>query len=95
MKIKKIKILSVGKVACVLYALFGLMIGGVITLLSLMGIDVSRSQGATPNPIMGLHSIIVFPILYAIGGFLSGLLTAVFFNLATKWVGGIELETEN
>lgn len=34
------------------------------------------------------------PILYAVLGFIGGVISAAVYNLATKWVGGIELEVE-
>ena len=93
MKIKKINVLSIGKVACILYALFGLLVGACVTLASLMGVQVIKTEDGTTSP-LGVGAVILFPILYAIGGFLSGILTSVFFNLASKWAGAIEIETE-
>ena len=86
MKIKKIQALSIAKVAAVLYSCFGLIMGPIIILLS-------HTQNGPPNP-MGWYSIIIYPIQYGIIGFSSGFLTATFFNLATKFVGAIEIETE-
>ena len=94
MKIKKINVLSVAKVACLLYALFGVTFGACVTLASLMGRPIFVAEDGTTNPLTGVGAIIFFPILYALGGFLSGLLTALFFNLASKWAGGLEIETE-
>ena len=93
MKVKRMNILSVGKVACILYAFFGLLVGACVTLASLMGVPVIKAEDGTASP-LGVWAVILFPILYAIGGFLSGILTSLFFNLASKWAGAIEIEIE-
>ncbi|MGH7942122.1 MAG: hypothetical protein ACREE6_14310 [Limisphaerales bacterium] len=42
------------------------------------------------HPGMGAVFIIFVPILYAIFGFISGLVSAVVYNFVAKWTGGIE-----
>ncbi len=90
--IKKLRPVNFGKIMAVIYALFGAVVGAMFTLLAMMGL--TSPADAASNPMVGLHSIIVFPILYGIVGILSGLITACIYNLAAKWFGGIILETE-
>ena len=40
-------------------------------------------------------SLLLFPVLYGIMGFVCGALGAWFFNLTAKWTGGIELTVED
>ena len=42
----------------------------------------------------GVGSIILFPIVYGIMGFIGGLITAVLYNLLAGFVGGIEMELQ-
>ena len=38
-----------------------------------------------------LGFVILFPVMYAIGGFLAGLVGALLFNVASGWMGGIKV----
>jgi hypothetical protein len=37
--------------------------------------------------------LIFLPILYAIGGFIGGVISAAVYNLIAKWTGGVEFTT--
>jgi hypothetical protein len=39
-------------------------------------------------------AIVYFPVLYAVGGFIGGILTAVIFNNAVKFLGPLEVDIE-
>jgi hypothetical protein len=43
---------------------------------------------------MGIGFMMVLPFLYAAIGFVTGCLGAWFYNLLTKWIGGLEFEFE-
>ena len=43
---------------------------------------------------LGLAAIIIIPLLYGIFGFIAGAIAALIYNLAAKWIGGLEIETE-
>jgi len=103
MTLRRIGVLSCGKVLGALYALLGLIIGGIYALFALLFavIGVSTAQesgdalaGGAFGVLFGVGSIILFPILYVILGFLGGLITALPYNLIARFVGGIELELE-
>jgi hypothetical protein len=34
----------------------------------------------------------MFPVIYAIGGFVGGIIAAALCNLVAKWTGGLEFE---
>lgn len=40
---------------------------------------------------IGWLSIIVFPIVYAIAGFIGGIILGMLYNLVAGWTGGVEL----
>jgi len=42
----------------------------------------------------GVGSIIFFPIVYGILGGILGALSALFYNIAAGWVGGLEVEVD-
>ena len=101
MIIKRIGALSLAKLMTVLYGGIGLLVGGLFALFSLLGggaMMASGQEGAGMGSAMmmgfGLGAVIIFPICYALLGFFAGLLSAWLFNLASRFVGGLELEVE-
>ncbi|MEJ5277538.1 MAG: MJ0042-type zinc finger domain-containing protein [Thermogemmata sp.] len=98
MIIRKIGILSAAKFLGTLYALIGLIVGGLFTLLALIGAGIGMANqqggGGIGALVFGFGAIICAPIFYGVAGFVSGLLLAVFYNLVAALVGGIEIEVE-
>lgn len=95
--VKKINVLSSGKMVGLMYTLLGLLFGAISSLLIVFGVDpaqVSRTPGAEMGAYAGVFSVVIFPILFGIAGFIAGLLGAVFFNLAARWCGGLLIETQ-
>ena len=90
--IKKVGVLSSGKIVGILYALMGLVIGAIITLVSLVGLAVSPGGAGMFGALFGIGSIILLPLFYGGMGFVSGILMALFYNLISNWIGGLEIE---
>jgi len=87
-KVKKIGVLSFAKILGLLYAIFGLIVGALFSLFPLTGFVGAADVGL----FFGTASIIIFPIIYGIMGFIGGLITAFFYNLVAGKIGGLELE---
>ena len=85
-ELKRIGPVSFAKIHGLIMGLFGIIIG------ALYGIIAMVAPTASP---LGLFGIILFPIAYGLLGFLGGLLGAALYNLASKWVGGLEIEIKN
>jgi hypothetical protein len=51
-------------------------------------------QGLGMGLAVGLMSIVVYPILYFAIGWVQGFIFGLLFNVATRYMGGIKLETE-
>jgi hypothetical protein len=97
MTVKRIGVLSCGKLMGILYGGLGLIIGGIFTLFALLGSAIGMASGeqeAILGVLFGVGAIIVMPIFYGAIGFISGLLTSALYNLAAGLVGGIELEVQ-
>jgi len=101
MVIRKIGVLSSGKVSGALYALFGLLLGAFFALFSLIGAGAMMTardetgagrMGGMLGAMFGVGAIILFPLLYGIVGFIGGVLTAFLYNLVAGFVGGIEVD---
>ena len=96
MILKRIGVMSCGKMAGALYALMGLIIGAIVSLLSLVGAVAGMASGEDQAAFALLFSaaIVILPILYGLLGFLGGLLTAFLYNVVAKFAGGLELGLE-
>jgi hypothetical protein len=94
MVIRRVGVLSVGKVFGALYCVFGLLAGLVVALISVLGVAVANQQpGAKlPPAILGVGAVVIFPVFYGVAGFIVGLIGAAFYNIAAGFVGGIELD---
>ena len=101
MVIKHIGPLSCAKIAAVLYAVVGLIIGGIFSLVSLAGgfataafaADPSRTTRLVPF-FFGTLAVIAFPILYAAMGFVGALIAAWMYNVAAGVVGGVNVDLQ-
>ncbi len=92
-KIKRVNVLSLGKLLAIINAVLGLVMGFLVTVGALTGVDMSQGQ-VPADSLIQKFAIIYFPVLYAVGGFLGGILTAAVFNLAAKYFGGLEIDIE-
>ena len=91
MIIKRVGPLSFAKLSAVLYAVMGLVIGGVFSLVGLAGGFASENVGAAGvGAILGVAAIIVFPILYGVMGFVLTLFAAWLYNFAAEFVGSLK-----
>jgi hypothetical protein len=89
--VRKFDVVSVGAVMGTLYALIGLIFGGIMTLLALAG--AGAAGGGGPEAMLfGVGAIIIVPLFYGIGGFIAGLIMAAFYNVVSGMVGGIKVE---
>jgi hypothetical protein len=95
MVVKRVGPLSVAKNAAVLYAIFGVIAGAFVSLFAMAGSFASDSgAGAGIMGMLGVGSIVVFPIMYACMGFIGALIAAALYNVVSGMVGGIELDVE-
>ncbi len=105
--IQKVGVVSAGKVMAVLYLVFGFLIGGLYGLMFLM-LSVFGSTLAATDPAFSdfaslgvgggvaasLALVICLPVFYGIIGFIGGVIMAAVYNVAARFVGGLELEVE-
>ncbi len=94
MQIKKIEPLSAGKLLGTMYALIGLFIGGIFTLLAILGAAIGGGDAALGSIIGGIGAIVIMPLFYGVLGFVGGAIGAFMYNIIAGMVGGISLEIE-
>ncbi len=81
-------------VSGVLYALLGIIVA--ILFAPIMSVMTTHMPPGTPSVAAGfsMGTLVLFPILYAILGFIGGLITAFLYNVVAGWTGGIQLTFE-
>jgi len=94
MVITKVGVLSVAKIGAVLYAGIGLLIGTLLSLISMIGIGAMGDNAGFLAPLFGMAAIVVAPICYGILGFIVTLISAAIFNVAAGITGGVEIEVK-
>ena len=99
MVIKRVSPLSAAKVAGVLYAGLGLVIGACISIFSmLMGATMSGSSELPSGPLFGMlfgaGALIAMPIFYGVMGLIGGAIGALLYNLAAGIIGGLEIDVQ-
>jgi hypothetical protein len=97
MVLARIGIGSAAKIAGVMYAVLGLIMGGILALISMVGAGMASGIEGSELPagfgaLFGVGAIVLFPILYGILGIVFGAITAALYNLFAGMVGGLELD---
>lgn len=98
--IKRVGVLSVGVMWGILSAIGGLIAGllmaGFFSIISAFSGAAGDIYGMDDLGFMGWMftgmAIFIYPILYGVLGFLSGVIGGALYNLFVKWVGGIKVQ---
>jgi hypothetical protein len=95
MVINRVGPLSCAKIAAVVYAIMGLIFGGIFSLVAMGGAFAAADSGNAMFPmIFGAGAIFVLPIFYGCMGFVGTLIMAWLYNLVAGMLGGVELEVQ-
>jgi hypothetical protein len=95
MVVRRVNPLSLAKVAGILYAILGLIIGAIFSLFSLVASSMMPDRDAGPFAmVFGVGAIIAAPIFYGILGFIMSLIMAALYNLVAGMVGGVEVDLQ-
>jgi len=91
-KINKLGVFSFAKFQAVLLALLGLLagiiysFGGLIYDLLTIGLNWGTA--------LAFLALIGMPVIFAIFGFVAGIVEAILYNIFVDWFGGIEMDFE-
>ena len=99
LKLKRIAPLQAGKMLAAFYGLLSLvLVPFMFAGMTIASLAARHSGGPAPAfPLMlgmGMGFLLFLPVLYALMGFIFGVISAWLYNLLTKWIGGFELEFE-
>jgi hypothetical protein len=91
-KIQGLLAFVIGLLIGVVYGLFFMLFGAVMSSLAPRG--DSQALGGVSSVVFGLVLMIAIPVLYGILGFIGGMIGALVYNLAAGVVGGVRFELE-
>ena len=96
MRLKQIGVMSCGITSGVLYAVMGLIIGGLFSIIGALGYAFGGGGNGEElfGLIFGVGAVIFAPIFYGVMGFIGGLIMAAMYNLIASFTGGIEMQFE-
>ena len=102
MQIKRVGVLSCAKIYSVTLAAFGIIIGVIYGLIFMvvggaMMAGGGRDSGAAgaSSLVIGLIMMVAIPVFYGVIGFIAGIIGGLVYNVASGFVGGLEIELES
>lgn len=87
-EITRIDVLSTALAFGAVCAAFGLAVG---VFVSLAALGITYHAPGVVRILFGLGALLVLPVMYGFGGFISGALFSFLYNLIAKSIGGIQL----
>jgi len=96
-KVKRIGPLSVMRISAIVYGVLGLLEGVVIGIFLFAAPKAGPDSSIPPRvfgPVFSVLAIVLLPILFAVIGAIPGGLSAGIYNMAAKYVGGIQVDVE-
>lgn len=93
--LKRIDPMSAGKLLGAIYAVLGLLIGAIVSLLSVLRVMKTPADAdAVTGALFGVGAVILIPLCYGILGWIGGALGAALFNIFAGMVGGLTVNGE-
>ena len=83
---------SAFKVGLVIYGFLGLILGAFCSVVAVAGWQFLPHARLPFGPRIGMFAVILCPIIYGIIGGLGAAIGAAIYNLASGWVGGLEVD---
>lgn len=101
-KLKKLSPLSFARFQAVLGALLGLAAGIIYsfggltidTLVTLGWVATTETPGLSYGTVLAFGTLVGMPLIGLVAGLAAGFISAILYNLFTRWFGGIELDFE-
>ena len=96
MIVRRVGPLSLAKIMGALYVLIGLVIGGIISLISIVGgaFIPNDEAGGLAGVLFGAAAIVILPVFYGVLGFVTSLVGAAIYNAVASVVGGVEIDVQ-
>jgi hypothetical protein len=93
-RLTSVGVLSVAKIAALLYAGMSLLIIPIFVIMMAVMSAMPQMPNQPPAFLFGIFALIA-PFFYGAIGFVTGALAAFLYNLVAGWIGGIEMQFES
>lgn len=90
--LKRIAPGSAFKVGLVIYGFLGLILGAFCSVIAFAGMQFAPHARFPFGREIGMFAVILCPIIYGIIGGIGAAIGAAIYNLASGWVGGVEVD---
>jgi hypothetical protein len=90
--VKRIHPGSAFKVVAVIYAIIGLVIGILYAVATLANLALPGVTQAPRGAVVSVFAVVLFPILYGIVAGMVAAVSALVYNFAAGWIGGLEID---
>lgn len=100
MTLRRLEPMSLAKIMALGQGIIGLLAGAIFALVGMLGAFAGSALGGRDamggafGMLFGIGAVIFMPLLYAVIGFVSGLIGAVIYNFLAGRVGGMRWEVE-
>jgi hypothetical protein len=98
--IRRFDVLSVMKLAGVIYGVIGLILGFFFAIAAVFGLFASQGQAGQPfsgptGVVVAIVFAVIFPVAYGIMGALAAGLMSAIYNITSKRFGGIRVDVDD
>jgi hypothetical protein len=90
--LKRVSPGSAFKIGLVVYGILGLILGAICSVIAMVGVQFAPHSQLPFAGRIGVFAIILCPIIYGLIGGIGAAIAAWFYNLASGWVGGLEVD---
>jgi hypothetical protein len=90
--LKRIAPGSAFKVGAIVYGFIGFIVGAVCSLIAFAGMRFAPHARMPFAGRVGMLAVILCPIIYGFIGAVGAAIGAAIYNLASGWVGGLEID---
>jgi len=90
--LKRVAPASAFKVGLVIYGFVGLILGAFCSLIAFAGVQFAPHARLPFGGRIVMFAVILCPIIYGIIGGIGAAIGAAIYNLASGWVGGVEVD---
>lgn len=98
-KIVGVNAVSIGNYVGTFYAVLGIAVGIILAFGSAFAVWLGEEgfnliEGLGLGLTVGILSIVIFPFVYFVIGWIQGAIFGLLFNVVTHYMGGIEIQTK-
>ena len=83
---------SAFRIGLVVYGLVGLILGAICSVIATMAGQFAWHAQLPFAGRVGMFAIILCPIIYGLIGGIGAAIAAFLYNLASRWIGGLEVD---